>query len=252
MIKIHWPACAAILKPSGTPPSFVKLLFMDSACWHCASRIRAPSWGRPTTIRIHLYLLQYHQCHPQYFVCCHIRQVYTFPAPSNRAYHPLVFLFCIFSYLSNVILFCHSSHPETTLSFSHFPAGFFLCVKIRHRVLQFPGDLFHFITVCAHCLYLRQDFLNVCIYLLVVGCIFLADSMAEREKRGFEKPQQKEYALVYEGEVDTFSLEDVWEKFGRRVPRDFEGHALYHIRCGGVFGRDYTLENGHAIYKFNR
>ena len=39
-------------------------------------------------------------------------------------------------------------------------------------------------------------------------------------------PQQKEYALVYEGEVDTFSLEDVWEKFGRRVPRDFEGHAL--------------------------
>lgn len=23
-----------------------------------------------------------------------------------------------------------------------------------------------------------------------------------------------------------FSLEDVWEKFGRRVPRDFEGHAL--------------------------
>ena len=22
------------------------------------------------------------------------------------------------------------------------------------------------------------------------------------------------------------SLEDVWEKFGRRVPRDFEGHAL--------------------------
>lgn len=51
-------------------------------------------------------------------------------------------------------------------------------------------------------------------------------SLAEREKRGFEKPQQKEYALVYEGEVDTFSLEDVWEKFGRRVPRDFEGHAL--------------------------
>ena len=51
-------------------------------------------------------------------------------------------------------------------------------------------------------------------------------SLAEREKGGFEKPQQKEYALVYEGEVDTFSLEDVWEKFGRRVPRDFEGHAL--------------------------
>ena len=51
-------------------------------------------------------------------------------------------------------------------------------------------------------------------------------SLAEREKRGFEEPQQKEYALVYEGEVDTFSLEEVWEKFGRRVPKDFEGHAL--------------------------
>lgn len=51
-------------------------------------------------------------------------------------------------------------------------------------------------------------------------------SLAERAKRGFEKPQQTEYVLVYEGEVDTFSLEDVWEKFGRRVPRDFEGHAL--------------------------
>ena len=51
-------------------------------------------------------------------------------------------------------------------------------------------------------------------------------SLAERAKRGFEKPQQTEYVLVYEGEVDTFSLEDVWEKFGRRVSRDFEGHAL--------------------------
>lgn len=55
---------------------------------------------------------------------------------------------------------------------------------------------------------------------------FIKNCKEEREKRGFEKPQQKEYALVYEGEVDTFSLEDVWEKFGRRVPRDFEGHAL--------------------------
>ena len=51
-------------------------------------------------------------------------------------------------------------------------------------------------------------------------------SLAEREKRDFEKPKEKEYALVYEGEMDTFSLENVWEKFGRRVPRDFEGHAL--------------------------
>ncbi len=51
-------------------------------------------------------------------------------------------------------------------------------------------------------------------------------SLAEREKRGFGNPQRSEYVLVYEGEVDTFSLEEVWEKFGRRIPKDFEGHAL--------------------------
>jgi len=51
-------------------------------------------------------------------------------------------------------------------------------------------------------------------------------SLAERERRGFDKPQMQEYVLVYEGEVDTFHLEEVWEKFGRRVPKDFEGHAL--------------------------
>ena len=51
-------------------------------------------------------------------------------------------------------------------------------------------------------------------------------SLAERKRRGFDKPQMQEYVLVYEGEVDTFHLEDVWEKFGRRVPGDFKGHAL--------------------------
>ena len=51
-------------------------------------------------------------------------------------------------------------------------------------------------------------------------------SLAERENRGYGKPQAEEYALVYEGEVENFSLEEVWEKFGRRVPKDFEGHAL--------------------------
>ena len=51
-------------------------------------------------------------------------------------------------------------------------------------------------------------------------------SLAERKRRGFDLPQLQEYVLVYEGEVDTFSLEDVWEKFGRRVPVDFQGHAL--------------------------
>lgn len=51
-------------------------------------------------------------------------------------------------------------------------------------------------------------------------------SLAERKRRGFAQPQKQEYVLVYEGEVDTFHLEDVWEKFGRKVPDDFRGHAL--------------------------
>lgn len=46
------------------------------------------------------------------------------------------------------------------------------------------------------------------------------------ERLHYGKPQAEEYALVYEGEVENFSLEEVWEKFGRRVPKDFEGHAL--------------------------
>ncbi len=57
-------------------------------------------------------------------------------------------------------------------------------------------------------------------------------SLAERKKRGFGYPQRSEYALVYEGEVEKFDLEEVWEKFGRRLPaefmrgEDFKGHAL--------------------------
>ena len=51
-------------------------------------------------------------------------------------------------------------------------------------------------------------------------------SLAERKRRGFNQPQMQEYVLVYEGEVEDFQLEDVWEKFGRKVPDDFKGHAL--------------------------
>lgn len=51
-------------------------------------------------------------------------------------------------------------------------------------------------------------------------------SLAERKRRGFDQPQKQEYVLVYEGEVDTFHLEEVWEKFGRKVPGNFKGHAL--------------------------
>ncbi len=47
-----------------------------------------------------------------------------------------------------------------------------------------------------------------------------------REDRGYGKPRREEYEAVYEGEVEKFDLEDVWERFARCVPADFQGHAL--------------------------
>ncbi len=66
------------------------------------------------------------------------------------------------------------------------------------------------------------------IYQLSKECSFMMRfiSLAEREKRGYGEPKRDEYVLVYEGEVDSFSLEDVWERFGKCTPIDFEGHAL--------------------------
>ena len=51
-------------------------------------------------------------------------------------------------------------------------------------------------------------------------------SLAERKKRGYDRPHREEYVRVYEGEIENYSLEEVWEKYGRRVPEGFQGHAL--------------------------
>lgn len=51
-------------------------------------------------------------------------------------------------------------------------------------------------------------------------------SLAERRKRGFGDPRSDDYNLVYEEEIDKFDLENVWERFGREIPDDFQGHAL--------------------------
>lgn len=51
-------------------------------------------------------------------------------------------------------------------------------------------------------------------------------SLSKREERGFIKPNRAEYDQIYEGEVEKFDLEDIWERFARCVPRDFGGHAL--------------------------
>lgn len=44
--------------------------------------------------------------------------------------------------------------------------------------------------------------------------------------RGHDRPRREEYVRVYEGEIENYSLEEVWEKYGRRVPEGFQGHAL--------------------------
>ena len=51
-------------------------------------------------------------------------------------------------------------------------------------------------------------------------------SLAERRKRGYDRPQLGEYVLVHEEEIEKFNLEEVWEKYGQAVPENFEGHAL--------------------------
>lgn len=82
-------------------------------------------------------------------------------------------------------------------------------------------------------------------------------SLAEREKRGFGKPQREEYAAVYEGEVVSFNLEEVWERFGRKVPKEFEGHALSISDIveftEGEAGRFFYVEpKGFAEIEFGR
>ena len=51
-------------------------------------------------------------------------------------------------------------------------------------------------------------------------------SLAERTNRGFAGPHSAEYDLVYEMEVDAFDLEKIWECFGAKLPKNFNGHAL--------------------------
>lgn len=51
-------------------------------------------------------------------------------------------------------------------------------------------------------------------------------SLTERINRGFDRPQPKEYDLVYEMEVDAFDLEKLWESFGEKLPKNYSGHAL--------------------------
>lgn len=51
-------------------------------------------------------------------------------------------------------------------------------------------------------------------------------SLHKREEKEFGHPKRSEYGVVYEGEINKFDLEDIWERFARIAPKDLGGHAL--------------------------
>ncbi|OQB13467.1 MAG: hypothetical protein BWY15_01764 [Firmicutes bacterium ADurb.Bin193] len=44
--------------------------------------------------------------------------------------------------------------------------------------------------------------------------------------KGFGKPKQENYRVVFDGEVKTNRLEDIYDKFNIDIPDDFEGHSM--------------------------
>ena len=80
-------------------------------------------------------------------------------------------------------------------------------------------------------------------------------SLAERKKRGYDRPRREEYVRVYEGEIENYSLEEVWEKYGRRVPEGFQGHALsisdvIEFADGGASRFFYIEPSGYEEIRF--
>lgn len=46
-------------------------------------------------------------------------------------------------------------------------------------------------------------------------------SLAERKKRGYDRPRREEYVRVYEGEIENYSLEEVWENTDEEYRKGF-------------------------------
>ena len=78
--------------------------------------------GKANNDTIHLYLFRCHRVIRSTSSAATSGQYHS--QPQQQTYHPSSSCSAFF-HICNVILFCHSSHPETTLSFSHFPAGSF-------------------------------------------------------------------------------------------------------------------------------
>ena len=50
-------------------------------------------------------------------------------------------------------------------------------------------------------------------------------SYAEMAER-FGEPSRENYAPVYDGQIETNDLEDIWTKFNARLPPGYTGHSL--------------------------
>lgn len=51
-------------------------------------------------------------------------------------------------------------------------------------------------------------------------------TLAEREVENLGLPERKEYDLVYEMSTDHFDLEEIWDCFTKRLPRDYKGRSM--------------------------
>ena len=57
-------------------------------------------------------------------------------------------------------------------------------------------------------------------------------SLAERKKRGYDRPRREEYVRVYEGEIENYSLGEIRTESTGRV----SGTCIVHFGCGRVCG----------------
>ena len=51
-------------------------------------------------------------------------------------------------------------------------------------------------------------------------------SLYDRRDKGFGDPKRDEYKVIYEGQVEKYDLEDIWDRFSRFVRGEEGAHAL--------------------------
>ena len=64
----------------------------------------------------------------------------------------------------------------------------------------------------------------------------------------FGEPDRKNYDLVYDGQIETNDLEDIWTKFNARHPPGYTGHSLAMSDVIELY--DHTGSEYHYVDKF--